>query len=107
MVMALGFLGLGVMGRPMAANLAAAGTDLVVWSRSPRTATPPGAARAGTAAEVFARAGIVIVMLAHAEAIDSVLGRGTPAFASTVAGHTVVHMGTTAPAYSAGLGAAV
>ena len=107
MDVALGFLGLGVMGRPMAANLAAAGTGLVVWSRSPRAAAPPGAARAATPAEVFARTETVIVMLAHAEAIDSVLGRGTPAFASQVAGHTIVHMGTTAPEYSAGLGAAV
>jgi 3-hydroxyisobutyrate dehydrogenase len=105
--MALGFLGLGVMGRPMAANLAAAGTDLVVWNRSPLAAAPPGADRAATPAEVFARAEIVIVMLAHAEAIDSVLGRGTPAFAAQVGGHTIVHMGTTAPEYSAGLGAAV
>lgn len=31
----LGFIGLGVMGRPMALNLARAGTDLVVWNRSP------------------------------------------------------------------------
>ncbi|HWB34539.1 MAG TPA: NAD-binding protein, partial [Rugosimonospora sp.] len=31
--------------------------------------------------------------------------RGTPAFAGLVAGHTFVHMGTTAPAYSAGLAA--
>lgn len=105
--MVLGFLGLGVMGRPMAANLAAAGTELVVWTRSAQVAAPPGAARATTAAEVFARAEIVIVMVAHADAIDEVLGRGTPAFARQVAGHTIVHMGTTAPEYSAALGAAV
>ncbi|TDA43891.1 MULTISPECIES: NAD(P)-binding domain-containing protein [Burkholderia] len=29
-----GFIGLGVMGTPMALNLARAGTPLVVWSRS-------------------------------------------------------------------------
>jgi 3-hydroxyisobutyrate dehydrogenase len=56
---------------------------------------------------VFARAEVVLVMLAHAEAIDAVLGRGTPAFAGQVAGKTVVHMGTTAPDYSARLGAAI
>ena len=33
--MDIGFIGLGVMGTPMALNLARAGTPLVVWSRSP------------------------------------------------------------------------
>jgi 3-hydroxyisobutyrate dehydrogenase len=105
--MRVGFLGLGVMGRPMAANLAKAGTDLTVWTRSPGVDAPPGATRAAEAAEVFARAEVVFVMLANAEAIDSVLGRGTPAFRRHVAGRTVVHMGTTAPEYSAGLGRAI
>jgi 3-hydroxyisobutyrate dehydrogenase len=101
--MTVGFLGLGVMGRPMAANLAKGDDDLVVWSRSPGAGAPPGAVRAGSAGEVFERAGIVFLMLAHAEAIDGVLGRGTPRFARYVAGKIVVHMGTTAPEYSAGL----
>ena len=104
--MTVGFLGLGVMGRPMAGRLAGAGTDLVVWSRDPEKHVP-GATRAATPAEVFARAEVVIVMLANGAAIDSVLGRGTPKFAGLVNGHTIVHMGTTAPEYSAGLGEAV
>jgi 3-hydroxyisobutyrate dehydrogenase len=92
--MALGFLGLGVMGRPMAANLVAAGHDLVVWTRS---GVPLDGARfAGGPAEVFEAAGVVFLMLANAEAIDSVIG-------PHVAGRTVVHMGTTSPEYSAGL----
>ncbi len=105
--MVVGFLGLGVMGRPMAANLARAGTDLIVWTRSPDVGAPPGAVRAANPAEVFNLADVVLVMLANAEAVDSVLGRGTPAFARHVAGRTVVHMGTTAPEYSAGLGRAI
>ncbi|MFG1992974.1 NAD(P)-dependent oxidoreductase [Actinoplanes sp. NPDC048988] len=95
--MTVGFLGLGVMGGPMAANLAKAGTDLIVWSRTPSRETPPGAVRAATPAEVFERAQIVIMMLSGAEAIDSVLD---PALLD---GHLIVHMGTTAPDYSAGL----
>ena len=104
--MTVGFLGLGVMGQPMAANLARAGTDLIVWSRSPRP-VPPGARQAGSPAEVFDRADVVILMLAGAPAIDAVLGRGTPAFAALVAGRLLVPMGTTAPEYSAGLAADV
>lgn len=103
-----GFLGLGVMGRPMALNLARAGTDLVVWNRSPHRAEPLKAAGASVAAdpgEVFARARVVIVMLANAEAVDRVLGRGTEAFERYVAGRTVVMMGTVAPEYSRDLAA--
>ena len=106
----VGFIGLGVMGRPMALNLAHAGTPLVVWNRTPGRCAPlreAGAHVAGSPAEVFARAGTVILMLADEAAVDAVLGRGTPGFTARVAGHTVVHMGTTSAEYSAGLRDAV
>ncbi|MFJ9626363.1 NAD(P)-dependent oxidoreductase [Streptomyces sp. NPDC101175] len=103
----VGFVGLGVMGQPMALNLARAGTPLVVWNRTPGRAEPLRAAGAGVAAgpdEVFERADdVVFLMLADEAAVDAVLGRGTPRFAARVAGHTVVHMGTTSAEYSAGL----
>ncbi|MFC9956455.1 NAD(P)-dependent oxidoreductase [Streptomyces nigra] len=108
--MDVGFIGLGVMGRPMALNLARAGTPLVVWNRTPDRSAPlhkAGAHVAESPAEVFARAGTVFLMLADDTAVDAVLGRGTPDFAVRVAGHTVVHMGTTSAAYSAGLRDAV
>jgi 3-hydroxyisobutyrate dehydrogenase len=105
--MRVGFLGLGVMGTPMATNLATAGTDLIVWSRNPATPAPANATRAAGPDQVFAEAGVVILMLANGEAVDSVLQRGTPAFASYTAGHTIVHMGTTAPEYSAALSEAI
>jgi 3-hydroxyisobutyrate dehydrogenase len=101
--MHVGFIGLGVMGRPMALRLAAAGTPLVVWNRTPHRTEPLRAAGAEVAADadaVFARADVVLLMLADEEAVDSVLGRGTPALAARVAGRTVVHMGTTSPEYS-------
>src|SRR6266498_3275078 len=96
------------MGQPMALNLAHAGTPLVVWNRTPARCEPLRAAGATVAAgpaEVFARARTVLVMLADDAAIDEVLGRGTRAFDTLVAGHTVVHMGTTSPDYSRGLAA--
>lgn len=102
----VGFVGLGVMGRPMALNLVHAGTPVVVWNRTPAGCEPLRAAGAEVAAgpaEVFDRAGTVFLMLADETAVDAVLGRGTPDFAALVAGHTVVHMGTTAPEYSGGL----
>ncbi|MFF7093951.1 NAD(P)-dependent oxidoreductase [Streptomyces rubradiris] len=104
--MNVGFIGLGVMGAPMALRLARAGTPLVVWNRTPHRAEPlraAGAEVAADAAEVFARAGVVLLMLADEDAVDAVLGRGTPELAARVAGRTVVHMGTTAPEYSRAL----
>lgn len=109
-VVRVGFIGLGVMGRPMALNLARAGTPLVVWNRTPDRCAPlreAGAEVAGSAGEVFERAGTVLLMLSDETAVDTVLGRGTPDFAARVAGRTVVHMGTTSPEYSAALEDAV
>ncbi|QYY29718.1 NAD(P)-dependent oxidoreductase [Cupriavidus pinatubonensis] len=104
--MAVGFIGLGVMGQPMALNLARAGTPLVVWNRSGGKYEPlveAGAAVADSPADVFTRAGVVILMLANDRAIDEALGRGTPDFAARVRERTIVHMGTTSTAYSHGL----
>lgn len=103
--MELGFIGLGVMGLPMARRLAAAGQSLLVWSRSGTTALEgtPGVQHAASATEVFARADTVLLMLANGAASDEVLARGTPDFERLVHGRTVVQMGTTAPGYSAGL----
>lgn len=102
--MIVGFLGLGVMGEPMARNLARAGTPLIVWSRRPPAA---GELRLADSPEaVFEQAGVVLLMLANGEAIDAVLGRGSDRFAM-VRDRIVVHMGTTAPEYSAALAADV
>ncbi|MGW8698127.1 NAD(P)-dependent oxidoreductase [Streptomyces eurythermus] len=104
--MNVGFIGLGVMGGPMALRLAHAGTPLVVWNRTPHRAEPlraAGAEVAADAAEVFARAEVVLLMLADEAAVDAALGRGTPELAARVAGRVIVHMGTTAPEYSRAL----
>lgn len=106
--MSIGFIGLGVMGQPMALNLARAGTPLVVWNRSARRTEPlraAGASVAASAADVFRQAPIVILMLADDGAINAVLGRGTSDFTARVAQRTIVHMGTTAPEYSRALDA--
>ncbi|GLS22461.1 dehydrogenase [Labrys miyagiensis] len=104
--MAIGFIGLGVMGEAMALNLVRAGTPLLVWNRTPdkskilRTA---GAEVAASADEVFARARIVILMLASDAAIDAVLGRFTPAFGTRIARQVIVQMGTISPEASLAL----
>jgi 3-hydroxyisobutyrate dehydrogenase len=108
--MDVGFVGLGVMGQPMALNLARSGVPLLVWNRTRDRAEPlraAGARMAAAPAEVFRHTRVVILMLADDTAIDAVLGRGTPDFAANVAERVIVHMGTTSPEYSRGLDADV
>ncbi|MGX7826160.1 NAD(P)-dependent oxidoreductase [Actinokineospora sp. 24-640] len=102
----VGFIGLGVMGTPMAVNLARAGTPLVVWNRTAAKCAPvvaAGAEQAASIDEVFGKAGVVMLMLADEGATDAVLGRGGPAFAPRVHGRTVVQMGTLSAEYSRAL----
>jgi 2-hydroxy-3-oxopropionate reductase len=97
----VGFIGLGVMGRPMAENLLAAGAGLVVHNRS-RPAQDAlvarGAAGAQTPAEVAGRADIIITMLADDDAVRSVVGGGLLAAARP--GSLIVDMSTVSPALS-------
>jgi 3-hydroxyisobutyrate dehydrogenase len=104
--MDIGFIGLGVMGQPMALNLALSGVQLVVWNRSPgRTEAlrAAGARVAASGAEVLAQAPVTILMLANGGVTDEVLERGTPAFAQRVRDRVIVQMGTTSPEYSQSL----
>lgn len=102
----IGFVGIGVMGLPMALNLLHSGARLVVWNRSLEKCAPLRALGADTAPSVkavFAAAESVILMLATEAAMDALLERGTPAFVALVSGRTVIHTGTTSPAYSQAL----
>ncbi len=72
----IAFLGLGLMGRPMAAKLIAAGHRLAVWNRSPDKAQPllaAGARAAATPAEAAAGAEVVFTMLSDGAAVGEVL----------------------------------
>lgn len=72
--MDIGFIGLGAMGRAMAANLLGAGHVLTVWNRSPAAAqalAAKGATVAGSAAEAV-RGEVVLSMLADDRAVRAV-----------------------------------
>lgn len=104
--MHFGFIGLGLMGEPMALNLRRHGIPLTVWNRS-HPATERLAAAGATVAEraydVLRCCDATIVMLANAAAIDAVLAPGSAEFRSAVRGRGLVHMGTTSPTTSAAL----
>lgn len=104
----IGFIGLGVMGRPMALNLVKAGTRLIVWNRSPEpreALREAGATAVASVDDVFARTRVVICMLVNETALDAVLKRGTQGFGDLVNGHVGVSMGSNSPQYSRALAA--
>ncbi len=97
----VGFIGLGLMGRPMAANLTKAGFALIVHSRS----QPPvealeqlGAARARTPREVAARATRIITMLPDSGDVELVLEGPDGVFAGLQPGTIIVDTSSIAPA---------
>jgi len=102
----VGFIGLGVMGQPMALNLARAGTRPIVWNRTEARTGPvvaAGGRLADSPGDVLRRSDVVFLMLADEAAVDAVLGR-PPA---QLAGRIVVQMGTMSPEWSRGLEADV
>ncbi len=72
---ALGFIGLGTMGLPMAANLLKHGYDVTVWARRPDQVAPlvASGAKAGTSpADVAARCDITLTMVTDGSAVEEV-----------------------------------
>ena len=72
----IGFVGLGLMGRPMALNLLKAGHKLTVWNRTPSRAqelVAAGATLAKTPREVAAGSEVLITIVSDPPALESVL----------------------------------
>ncbi len=99
--MKVGFIGLGIMGRPMALNILKGGFDLTVWARRAESMAPlleAGARGAASAAEVAAGCDVVFSMVADAADVEQVaLGTGGVAEGAR-AGLIYVDMSTIAPA---------
>ena len=97
----VGFIGLGLMGRPMAMNLHAAGARVVIHNRSRAVVdalAAEGLSPAHSPREVAERAPVVIVMATDTPAVERIVGAGTDdGIASGVAPDgLVIDMGTTA-----------
>ncbi|MFL6674731.1 MAG: NAD(P)-dependent oxidoreductase [Massilia sp.] len=78
----LAFLGIGLMGKPMAARLAQAGYPLRVWNRSPAKAEAlraSGAEPAANLADAVRGAAIVISMLEDGGVVGQVIDAALPA----------------------------
>jgi len=69
--MRVAFLGLGIMGRPMAASLVKAGHEVAVWNRTPKEVE--GARTASSPADAATGAEVVWMCVSDTKAVESVL----------------------------------
>ena len=97
----IGFIGLGVMGRPMAGHLLAAGHRLTVHNRS-RAAidelVAAGAQAGASAADVARQSDIVITMLPDTPDVESVIAGPGGVLEGLRAGAVVIDMSSISPA---------
>lgn len=96
----IGFIGLGIMGKPMAGNLLAAGFDVTVHSRSAGPVdeiVAAGATRAEGAAAVAAASDITITMLPDTADVEQVLTGARGVIEGTRAGSLVIDMSSIDP----------
>ncbi len=97
----IGFIGLGAMGLPMAANLIAAGHRVTVWNRTASKTAPlaaKGAVVAANAGETARRGGMLITMVADDAALEDVVSGEAAVAARLGPGGIHISMSTVAPA---------
>ena len=105
----IGFIGLGIMGRPMAKNLIKAGYKLVVYDKYAKfdDLVALGAEGAASNKEVASKSDIIITMLPNSPHVkEAILGAGGVA-EGVRSGTIVVDMSSIAPAASQEVGAAL
>lgn len=96
----VGFVGLGLMGGPMAANVVRAGFPLTAFNRSSAKAEPLralGAKLAATPRDVAAASDVVVCMLTDTAAVYDVLSGEYGLLAGGRKGMTLIDMSTVAP----------
>jgi 3-hydroxyisobutyrate dehydrogenase-like beta-hydroxyacid dehydrogenase len=104
--MKVAFLGLGIMGRPMAVNLVKAGHEVVVWNRTPGKIVA-GAGVAATPAEAAKNAEVVWLCVADTKAVEQVLFAAEGVESVLRAGMIVVDSSTIAPSASCSFAARI
>jgi len=101
MKLAVGLIGLGLMGTPMGKNLLKAGFPLTVWNRSSAKADDlirEGATLAATPREAAARADVLITIVSDPAAVEAVLWGEEGALEGLRPGSVLVDSSTISPA---------
>lgn len=93
--MRVAFLGLGIMGRPMAANLVKAGHEVAVWNRTPKQVE--GARTAESPADAATGAEVVWMCVSDTKAVETVLFGPQGVETSIGGGSVVVDSSTISP----------
>jgi len=96
----VGFIGLGIMGRPMAKNLLDAGYDLVVYNRTREKAeelASEGTTVAGSPKEVAEQSDVIITMLPDSPQVEEVLAGEEGVLEGVSEGALIVDMSTISP----------
>ena len=96
----IGFIGLGIMGRPMALNLHRAGFEVVAWNRTPArldAAVAEGLQRGKSPADVAAQCQITITMVRDSPDVEAVVLGPEGIIEGADAGSVVVDMSTISP----------
>ncbi len=103
----VGFIGLGRMGTPMAANIVDAGFPVTVWNRTAEKAQAfaeqTGAAVASDPAQLASMSDVVVTMVADGSVLESIYGGDRGVLAGLTSGATAVDMSTVGPAVVARL----
>jgi 3-hydroxyisobutyrate dehydrogenase len=96
----VGFIGLGIMGGPMAGNILKAGFPVTVWNRTASRAEPlaeAGATVAATPREVAEKSDIIITMVTASEDVREVTLGDDGIIDGAKSGSVVVDMSTISP----------
>ena len=95
----VGFVGLGIMGKPMAANLIKGGHTLFLSSRSsvPAELTAAGGTACASAKEVAQKADIIITMVPDTPDVEKVLFGANGIAEGLTSGKTVIDMSSISP----------
>ena len=104
--MNIGFIGLGIMGRPMALNLLKAGHSLCVHARRPAMMTPltdAGATGCETAAQVAASTDVIFICVSDTQDVEQVIQGKNGVLESARKDSIVVDMSTISPSVTRAL----
>jgi 3-hydroxyisobutyrate dehydrogenase-like beta-hydroxyacid dehydrogenase len=104
----IGFMGLGIMGTPMSANLLKAGYPVMVYNRSPEKADPlvkQGAALSSNPEALAKAVDVVVAMVTGPEALNNLLWGANGAAGALNSSKIFINMSSVSPQYTRELAA--